>query len=490
MGARNGREYLEGLAATKREIWLRGEQVTDVVDHPQFQQGARAIAEWYDRQFEYPDELLIDDPETGEKINISHMQPRSKEDLQRRAVGLTRIAEMSMGTMGRTPDYMNVTFAGFADNPTDWRGADGGNEEGAHNMIEFQKRLRRNDLSTTHTIVHPVVDKQKDSEFAGNPVPLHKVGETEHGIIVRGARLLATLAPFADEQTVYPGHPLPDGAPPEYAVSFTVPMDAPGLIFLCRDSAAQPDADPFDAPFSTRFDEQDAYCIFDDVEIPRENVWIDGHLGVYNTVMMPSSWWPNIMQQTTIRALTKLEFAYGLATRMAAIVNDVSERTQEMLGEILSYVEATRSALIAAEERCKTWPDGGVYPDARAMHPMRSILPVWMTRVNEIMKTIGSHNLLAVASRAQLDDERLRPLIDEFLSGAEGHGAEERSAIYRMAWDFMGTTMGSRNELYERNYLASSKTNRIAAHNFYSASARARGDELIESLLASARARS
>jgi aromatic ring hydroxylase len=224
--------------------------------------------------------------------------------------------------------------------------------------------------------------------------------------------------------------------------------------------------------------------------VPRENVWIDGHIGAYNTVMMPSSWWPNIMQQTTIRALTKLEFAYGLATRMCEIVNDISPRAHEMLGEILSYVEATRSSLIAPEERCKTWPDGGVYPDARAMHPVRSILPMWMARVNEIMKVLGSHNLLAVASRGQLDDEQLRPLIDEFLCGAEGHDAEERSAIYRLAWDFMGTTIGSRNELYERNYLASPRTNRMAAHNFYSTDARARGDELIDMMLTSARKRS
>ena len=29
---------------------------------------------------------------------------------------------------------------------------------------------------------------------------------------------------------------------------------------------------------------------------------------------MRTTWWPNIMQLTTIRALTKLEFAYGLAS--------------------------------------------------------------------------------------------------------------------------------------------------------------------------------
>ena len=41
---------------------------------------------------------------------------------------------------------------------------------------------------------------------------LHKVEETEHGILVRGARVLATLAPFADELAVYPSQPMPDAA--------------------------------------------------------------------------------------------------------------------------------------------------------------------------------------------------------------------------------------------------------------------------------------
>ncbi|MGH9134995.1 MAG: 4-hydroxyphenylacetate 3-hydroxylase N-terminal domain-containing protein, partial [Ilumatobacteraceae bacterium] len=399
LGARTGAEYIKGLKATSREIWLGGERVDDVSEHPLLKPAAEVIAAYYDLQFEHADELLIPDPETGEQIGVSHMQPRSVDDLRRRGVGLTRIAELSMGVMGRTPDYMNVTFAGFADDEQRWAGADGSNQQGYENMVAFQKRLRRDDLSLTHTIVHPTIDKQTDNVFADNPVPLHKVDDTADSIIVRGARLLATLAPFADEQTVYPGHPLPPGSPAEYALAFSVPMDTPGLVFLCRDSCMRPTADPLDAPFSTRFDEQDAYCIFDNVEVPKQNVWIDGDVAVYDSVVMPSSWWPNIMQQTTIRALTKLEFVYALATRMAEAVNDVSDRTLEMLGEIQSYIEMTRSALMIAVENAKTWEGGGVYPEARAMHPLRSLLPDWFTRINDMLKTIGSHNLLAAASR-------------------------------------------------------------------------------------------
>ncbi len=489
MAARTGQDYLSGLKATNREIWLGGERIESVSEHPMLKAGAEAIASYYDLQHRHPDVLLFPDPETGEDINISNIQPRSKEDLERRAKGFTLISELSMGVMGRTPDYMNVTFAGFADDERRWAGPDGTNAGGYENLVKFQKRLRRDDLALTHTIVHPNVDKQKDSVFKDNPVPLHKVGETSDSIIVRGSRLLATLAPYADEQAVYPGPPLPSDAPPEYAVSFTIPMDAEGLVFLCRDSGMRPDVNPVDAPFSTRFDEQDALCLFDDVHVPKENVWIDGNLQRYNEVMMPSSWWPNIMQQTTIRALTKLEFAYGLAVKMAEAVNDVSERTMEMLGELMGYAELTRSSLIASVAEAKTWEGGGVYPDARAMHPIRSIMPEWMARVNEILKVIGSHNLLAAASRGQLDDPRINALMNELQPGANGMSAEERSAVYRTAWDFVGSLLGSRNELYERNYLASTKTNRIASNLFYSQYNRARGEELLQKLLADARSR-
>jgi 4-hydroxyphenylacetate 3-monooxygenase len=488
MSARTGQEYLNGLKATNREMWLGGERIESVTDHPLLAPGAQAIAAYYDLQHERPDEMLIPDPETGESINVSHMLPRSVDDLHRRHVGLTRISELSMGVMGRTPDYMNVTFAGFADDRIRWAGPDERNAEGHENLVAFQKRLRRDDLSLTHTIIHPTVDKAKDSAIAGNPVPLHKVGETADSIIVRGCRLLATLAPYADEQTVYPSTPLPPDAY-DYALSFTVPMDAPGLVFLCRDSAIRPLADPVDAPFSTRFDEQDALCIFDNVEIPKRDVFIDGNIDAYNQVMGKSPWWPNIMQQTTIRALTKLEFAYGLLVRMAEAVNDTSERTMEMLGEVLGYVEVTRNAILLSELNATTWESGGVYPEARALHPMRALLPDWFTRVNDIVKIVGSHNLLAAASSGALDDPRIHALMAEFQPGAKDMSADDRSAVYRVAWDFTGSLLGSRNELYERNYLTSAKTNRMTTQRSYSAANRQRGNELVDKLLSDARSR-
>jgi aromatic ring hydroxylase len=71
MPARTGQEYLNGLKATNREMWLGGERVESVNDHPLLAPGAHAIAAYFDLQHQRPDELLMPDPETGESINVT-----------------------------------------------------------------------------------------------------------------------------------------------------------------------------------------------------------------------------------------------------------------------------------------------------------------------------------------------------------------------------------------------------------------------------------
>jgi 4-hydroxyphenylacetate 3-monooxygenase len=109
--------------------------------------------------------------------------------------------------------------------------------------------------------------------------------------------------------------------------------------------------------------------------------------------------------------------------------------------------------------------------------------------VNDIIKTVGSHNLLTAASVGTLANPRINALMNEFQSGANGVTADERSAIYRLAWDFAGSLLGGRNELYERNYLTSARSNRMQAQRRYSEANRQRGNELIDKLLADARGR-
>src|SRR6266487_4768643 len=92
--ARTGKEFLQGLK-DDRQIWVGSERVRDVAAHPAFAGAARSVAALFDLQHEAADVCLMPDPETGELINVSHIIPRSREDLVRRHACLERIAERS-----------------------------------------------------------------------------------------------------------------------------------------------------------------------------------------------------------------------------------------------------------------------------------------------------------------------------------------------------------------------------------------------------------
>ena len=458
MPVRTGREYLSGLN-DQRAVWVNGESVPDVTSHELFQGSLAGMAGYFDWQHQHAGDCLMETD--GGCVGISHLIPKSRDDIARRHRCLRSLASYHVGMLGRTPDYLNVTLAGFAGQPSLWR--QDGNDEGHANLCAYQQEIAAKDLALTHTIVHPVIDKREgDYEGANRQLALRKIDETRDSIIVSGARILATLGPFADEIAIYPGLPIPKDQP-DIALAFAIPMNTPGLKVLCRDHYGLK-RNLFDHPFSSRFDEQDAFIIFDRVEVPKRRVFCDGNTAVFNGALR-NGWTGNIMQQTVIRALTKLKFAYELAARIASVTGQ-SERGEvtAMLGELWSMTELTRATLQAAEDGARDFGDGTWICDERPFYALRSMMPGWMVRVNDILKTLGSHNLLATPAHADLEDASLQPLLDRYLAGADETPAEERSRLFRTAWDMAGSALGGRMELYERFYLASAPRNFALAH--------------------------
>src|SRR5438128_1978794 len=451
-GARTGEQYLEGLNAGERDIWLNGGRSAYPLEHPDLCAAALPMARVFDLQHEHAAEMLAPSPDDGGLVNVTHLIPRSREDLERRRKAIELTAALSAGTMGRTPDYLNVTFACFAGRSDVW--ARRGNEQGAANLVAYQKLMRDRDLSTTHSIMNPQVDRSKpEAEQAAGEVALHKVGETENHITVRGARMLATLAPYADELTIYPGSDIrpQDG---DYALSFALPMGTPGLRFICRDSYSK-QRSTFDYPLSSRFDEMDAVVIFDNVEVPKERLFLCGDTEAYSEVITDTGWRGHIMHQAFTRAYVKLSFALGLGHLIANTTGVVRfDHIQEKLGQIWHMVELTRSALISAEAG-SALDEGGVwYPDDRPFLALRGEMPKWLPYVNELLQLIGGGGFMCTPSEADLKG----PLADEIAKyyQAAGADAERRIRLFRLAWDYIGSDLGGRGELYERFYLSDS----------------------------------
>ncbi|MEN6541926.1 4-hydroxyphenylacetate 3-hydroxylase N-terminal domain-containing protein [Parvibaculum sp.] len=462
MTARTGQQYLDGLR-DDRTVWLGNEKV-DIMSHPAFAGSLKGMAGYFDWQNTHAEDCLTPDPETGKPMSASLIVPRNAEDLQRRHKAFERFARYSVGMLGRTPDYVNVTLAGFVARNDIFESK--GDKTYSDRLRRFYREVVEGDLSLTHTIIHPVVDKSiPDTQGVNGECALKVVRRTKDSIVVRGAKILATLGPFADELFVYPGVPQPPSVNPDTLLAFSIPMNTKGLITLCRDHYGV-NSSAGDHPFSSRFDEQDAFMIFDDVEIPNERVFIDGDLDIYNGLMR-HGWAANIMQQTCIRAAVKLEFAYELCTRMAQATNaDKRPETAALLGELWAYSQLTRSAITAAEAGAHDWGNGAFFPDDRPFRATRAMMPGWMVKANDAIKTIGSHNLLATPSLDAIDNPEIGHLIKTYMPGSNGMSARDRAKLFRTAWDFAGSALGGRVELYERFYLASAPRNFALDHMF------------------------
>ncbi len=245
----------------------------------------------------------------GEPIPVSHMIPRSREDLRAAARRCAGVAEYSVGLMGRTPDYMNVTYAGFAGNRGEW--ANHGNEAGAERLVAYQKFLRRGDISLTHTIVQPTVDKATgDAPQAGNPTPCARspTPSTASSCAARASSPPWRRSPTRSRSIRRCRCP---PAPTPIALSFCIPIERarPEIpVPRQRLGAGQPLRPSPVEPLRRAGRLRDLRRRRGPA---RPAVHRRATVAAYNSVMT-TSWPPNIQQQTMIRASVKLDFAWGL----------------------------------------------------------------------------------------------------------------------------------------------------------------------------------
>ena len=132
------------------------------------------------------------------------------------------------------------------------------------------RTITRTSVSMTgpHTLINPQANRAVGPAQQADPFLAARVkDETDAGIVIRGARMLATL-PTADELMVFPSTLLrstEEDAP--YAFAFAIPSATPGLRYICRETVDY-GRSVSDHPLGARFEELDAVVVFDDVFVP------------------------------------------------------------------------------------------------------------------------------------------------------------------------------------------------------------------------------
>jgi 4-hydroxyphenylacetate 3-monooxygenase len=451
MPARTGQQYLEGLRSQEREIWLGGERVHDVVTHPGLASGARAIASLYDMQSEpqLKEIMTYRSPTTGHPVGLSFIIPRTHDDLVRRREMMLRWARATCGMMGRSPDFMNVTFAAWAAS-ADYFAR--GRRQFGDNMRRYYEHIRDNDLVLTHALIN--LQRSRNASGLYNleeGTALHCVRETDAGIVVRGARILATLGPFADEIAVYsPRVPLHTDGHNPFALSFAIPCGTKGLRFLCRDSFDQ-GRSRFDYPLSSRFDEMDCVVFFDDVLVPWERVFLLGDVDLLNRTGIETNFSAHSAHQGAVKNLAKCEFVLGVALLMTETLGNAHvPHSESYIGELMLTTSLMKASIRGAEADARLDRWGVMCPDPVMIESTRNLFMTAYPRMIEILHLLGSSSLMITPSKADLASP-LATDIDQYLA-TDKSTAHDRVRLFRLASDLAISSFGSRQVLYERFY--------------------------------------
>jgi 4-hydroxyphenylacetate 3-monooxygenase len=450
--ARTGQEYIEALKANPPNLWLKGEKIGDPTEHPAFRGVIGSMARLYDMQHEpeYRDTLTFESPSSGEPVGMSFLPAKTKEDLARRSGAYKTWADRTLGMMGRTPDYLNAALTAYAVS-ADYFGQ---TRPGfADNVRAYYEYVRENDLCTTHVLTNPQVNRAQ-SQTTGQVDPFIAVGvveENDKGIVVRGARQLGTL-PVADEVLVFPSTVLKqeEGAD-RYAVAFAIPTNTEGLHFLCREPLVGASDSVFDYPVSSRFEEQDAVAVFDDVLVPWERVFAMGSVEVCNGAYAETGALQHMAHQVVVHKVAKTESFLGLATLMAeGIGANFFPQVKDRIVDIITTLEAMKGLWMSAEAQAQVNDYGLMCPARPPLDAARNLYPQLYPRIHEVIQQTGASGMIVQMSEEDFDGE-VAPFVEKYLQG-KNLPAKEKVRLFRLAWDMVISGFGARQALYERYF--------------------------------------
>ncbi len=449
MGIRTGQQYLDKLNSSKPHVVIDGEVVnSNIAEHPAFRQVARTYAQLFDLQHapEHTEALTYISPTTGDKVGISFLVPKTVEDLERRRAGISTWAEYSNGFLGRTGDYMNSSLTALS-TAEKWFSQAG--PEYGERIRNYYEWARENDVLATHTLIPPQVNRSVPAtEQLGGQLAARIVEEREDGIVIHGARMLATIAPIADELLVFPSTVLrgsPEDAP--YSYAFAIPNDTPGLRYLCRTSLHN-GGSTFDEPLASRFEEMDSLVVFDNVFVPNERVFLLGNPQLCNGFYAETGAAALMTHQVATRTIAKSEFYLGLASELADSIGiDGFQHIQEDLAELIVDVELGK-ALIRASEVDGGINEFGVYlPKWETLNAARNWYPKIAQRFPQIIRKFSASGLMTLPGEADIASEALADI--ELYMQAKTLTGPERVKLFKLAFDASISSFSGRQGLYE-----------------------------------------
>ncbi|MBO0994091.1 4-hydroxyphenylacetate 3-monooxygenase, oxygenase component [Bacillus sp. SD088] len=463
----SGKDFINRIDHLKSDIWVDGNKIVGKVsEHPAFRGVMKSKAQLFDMQNDpaLRDVFTFISPKTEERVGFSYHQPKTKDDLLFRQKATELWAQKNFGLLGRSPDYVNTGMMVLAAAHQLFGAKD--KKLGEHILQNYESAMDQ-DLTFTHTFINPQVNRSisylEDSDSEAN-IAAKVIGENSEGIIIQGARLLATQGGITDEILVLPagGNFIEDA----YIYGFTVPSNAQGLKFICRESFVNDEGSSFNYPLGSRFEEMDSIVVFDHVLVPWEKVFLYKDINIAHRFFSEANFNTMLLFQAVVRMIVKTEFILGLAESVVEAINiGEYQHIQDKMSEIIAALEIMKGLHLSSQVNAELDEWGTMIPDAKPLQVAIHYYPRVYPRLVEILQLLGGSGLILLPAEKSFESP-IRKYIDTYLQGSNST-AEDRVRLFRLVWDLCMSAFGTRQTHYERFFFGDPVRLAMGLYNGY-----------------------
>ncbi len=456
-----GREYVSSLNEYNPDVQVRGKKVTRVADEPLFQPGINAIAVTYELAH-HPkhQDIMLAALADGTKVNRLNALDYSTDDLLKKLEMVRLICKWTgCGQRYLMHDALGalaeITAMIDADKHTDYFSA----------FQEYLLHVQKHDLTCATAVTDAKGDRSKRPHEQADPdLYVRVVERNRNGIVVRGAKANITGAPYVHEFIVLPTRAMQkeDG---DYAVSFAVPVDAPGVKIIAKPAGRPEDAE---APFSSNFGQSTALVIFNDVFVPWDRVFLCGEWEYTGKL---AEAFANHHRHSCIGARAGLgDMIIGASALMAeynGLPHTDVPHIRRNLGELIRITEGFYATGVAASVYGRKTVAGNFVPDAVQSNIGKLMLAEQVYDLFRLAHEISGGIVVTAPTPEDMAIPEAGELIDRYLVGKHGVTAEERIRMARFLEDLTASKEGGFYALISLHGGGSPEAMRMSAVRHY-----------------------
>ena len=431
MGLMTKEQYIESLRKLNLKVYMFGELIENVVDHPIIRPSLNSVAMTYElaQNPEYEDLMTATSSLTGEKVNrFTHLHQSTgdlikKVKMQRLLGQKTASCFQRCVGMDAFNSLFSTTFEIDKEHGTSYH----------DNFVKFLTYVQKNDLTVDGAMTDPKGDRGlSPSQQADPDMYLRVVERRADGIVVRGAKAHQTGMTNSHQIVVMPTIAMTENDK-DWAVSFAIPTDAEGIfhIYGRQSCDTRKLEDGTLDRGNSEFGGQETLTVFENVFVPNESIFLNGETEFAGMLVERFA---GYHRQSYGGCKVGVGDVLIGAAAVASEYNGAHKAThiKDKLIEMTHLNETLYACGIACSAEGHVTKAGNFEIDNLLANVCKQNVTRFPYEICRLAEDIAGGIMVTMPSEQDFRNEKTGPYIDKYLKGVASVSTENRMKILRL----------------------------------------------------------